>query len=82
MKNFNMILSEKQQKYQLYNLEKLINMNILQGKTTQGKEQKILIPRQMLQRLPIALPQVRAGNIPEKLLNQQKKLLRKYMIIY
>ena len=27
MKNFNMILTEKQKKYQHYNLEKLINMN-------------------------------------------------------
>ena len=32
MKNYNMILTEKQQKYQLYHLEKLINMNILQAK--------------------------------------------------
>ena len=31
-KNYNMILTEKQQKYQLYHLEKLINMNILQVK--------------------------------------------------
>ena len=32
MKNCNMILTEKQQKYQHYYLEKLINMNILQAK--------------------------------------------------
>ena len=32
IKNYNMILTEKQQKYQLYHLEKLINMNILQVK--------------------------------------------------
>ena len=30
--NYNMILTEKLQKYQLYHLEKLINMNILQVK--------------------------------------------------
>ena len=30
MKNCDMILTEKQQKYQLNHLEKLINMNILQ----------------------------------------------------
>ena len=29
MKNYNMILTEKQQKYQHYDLEKLINMNFL-----------------------------------------------------
>ena len=32
MKNRNMILTEKQQKYQQDDLEKLINMNILQVK--------------------------------------------------
>ena len=32
MKNCNMILREKQQKYQHFNLERLINMNILQEK--------------------------------------------------
>ena len=31
-KNYNMILTEKQQKYQHYHLEKFINMNILQVK--------------------------------------------------
>ena len=32
MKNYNMILTEKQQKYQLYHQVKLISMNILQVK--------------------------------------------------
>ena len=32
MKNWNTILREKQQKYQLYHLEELINMNILKVK--------------------------------------------------
>ena len=32
MKKYNMILIEKQQKYQHYHPEKLINMNILQVK--------------------------------------------------
>ena len=32
MNNCNIILTEKQQKYHLYYLEKLINMNILQLK--------------------------------------------------
>ena len=31
---------------------------------------KILTPNQMLQRLPIALAQVKAGNNPENLLNE------------
>ena len=32
VKNYNMILTEKQQKYQHYHLEKFVNMNILQVK--------------------------------------------------
>ena len=32
MKNYNKILTEKLQKYQHHNLEKLINMNILEVK--------------------------------------------------
>ena len=34
VKNCNMILTEKQQKYQYYHPEKLINTNILQAKTS------------------------------------------------
>ena len=34
-----------------------------------GKGLKILTPKQMVQRLLIALAQVKAGNIPKKLLN-------------
>ena len=40
-----------------------------QNKTT-GTGLKILIPKQMLQRLPIALAQVKAGNNSESLLNE------------
>ena len=36
---------------------------------TEGKRFKILTPRQMLQRLPITLAQVSAGNNSESLLN-------------
>ena len=35
-----------------------------------GTGLKILTPKQMLQRLPLALAQVKAGNISENLLNQ------------
>ena len=37
---------------------------------TEGKGLKILTPKQMLRRLPIALAQVKAGNNPESLLNE------------
>ena len=37
---------------------------------TSGKGLKILTPKQMLQRLPIALAQAKAGNNSESLLNE------------
>ena len=59
-------------------------------RTKQGTGLKILTPKQMLQRLPIALAQVKAGNNSENLLNeirqivyvlyQSKKSLKKYII--
>ena len=36
-------------------------------RTIYGEQLKMLTPKQMLQRLPIALEQVKAGNISEKL---------------
>ena len=39
---------------------------------TSGKRLKILTPKQMLQRLPIPLAQVKAGNNSENLLNEIK----------
>ena len=55
----------------------------------EGEGLKILIPNQMLKRLPIALAQIKAGNNSESLLNEirkilcidQKKLLKKYTTI-
>ena len=35
----------------------------------QGARLKILTPKQMIQRLPIAIPQVKAGNNSKNLLN-------------
>ena len=39
-------------------------------KATKGTGLKILTPKQMLQRLPIALAQVKAGNNSESLSNE------------
>ena len=62
-------------------------------KATKGKGLKILTPKQMLQRLPIPLAQVKPGNNLESLLNEirqlfilcisqkkKKKSLKKYII--
>ena len=37
---------------------------------THGKRLRILIPKQMLQRLPTAIAQVKTGNTSEHLLNE------------
>ena len=41
----------------------------------EGKGLKILTPKQMLQRLPIALAQVKAGNNSENLLNEIRQIV-------
>ena len=41
----------------------------------EGKGLKILTTKLMLQRLPIALEQVKAGNTPENLLNETRKII-------
>ena len=42
---------------------------------TERKGLKILTPKQMLQRLPIALAQVKAGNNSESLLNEIRQIV-------
>ena len=43
-------------------------------RATKGTGLKILTPKQMLQRLPIALAQVKAGNDSESLLNKIRQI--------
>ena len=45
------------------------------NETTKGTGLKILIPKQMLQRLPIAFAQVKAGKNSENLLNEIRKIV-------
>ena len=42
---------------------------------TDNSKLKILTPKQMLQRLPIALAQVKAGNNSENLLNEIRQII-------
>ena len=42
---------------------------------TKGTGLKLLIPKQMLQRLPIALAQVKAGNNSESLLSEIRQIV-------
>ena len=50
------------------------NYDAKQNKTT-GTGLKILTPKQMIQRLPIALAQVKAGNNSESLLNETRQIV-------
>ena len=95
----------KAQKNTLYNIEMLYKarneaikfyddysliMSEAKYRATKGKGLKVLTPKQMLQRLPIALAQVKAGNNSESLLNeirqivyslyQSKQVTKKYTI--
>ena len=44
-------------------------------KSTQDKRLKILIPKKMLQRLPVDIAQVKASNTSEKLLNEVRQII-------
>ena len=44
-------------------------------KSTQDKWLKILIPKKMLQRLPVDIAQVKASNTSEKLLNEVRQII-------
>ena len=44
-------------------------------KTKYGQSLKILTPKQMLQRLPIALAQVKADNTSQNLLNEIRQII-------
>ena len=47
----------------------------VKAKATKGTGLKILTPRKMLQRLPIALAQVKTGNNSEILLNEIRQIV-------
>ena len=47
----------------------------LKHKVKYGQGLKILSPKQMLQRLPIALAQVKVGNTSENLLNEIRQII-------
>ena len=44
-------------------------------KTKYGEELKILIPKLMLQKLPMALAQVKTGNTSKNLLNKIRQII-------
>ena len=80
----------KVQKNNLYNIEMLYKarneaikfyddyssmMSEAKYRATKGTGLKILTPKQMLQRLPIALAQIKVGNTSESLLNEIRQFV-------
>ena len=61
--------------YDDYSLMMSEARNKAQQNEAKGTGLKILTPKQMLQRLPIALAQVKAGNNSEKLLNEIRQII-------
>ena len=51
------------------------NMSKNNYESKQGTRLKILTPKQMLQRLPIALAQIKTGNNSESLLNEIRQIV-------
>ena len=51
-------------------------------KETQGKGLKILNPKQMPQRLPTALAQVKTGNTSENLLNEIRQITNHILFVW
>ena len=81
--NIKNLYNSREEVVRMYNdYPKNISRYIYDSK--QGTGLKILTPKQMLQRLSIALAQIKAGNNSESLLNEisinQKKLPKKYII--
>ena len=60
--------------YDDYSLIASEGRNKVKNKTS-GKGLKILSPKQFLQRLPIALAQVKAGNNSENVLNEIRQIV-------
>ena len=74
--NLNMLFNGRNEAINFYDAYSSI---ILKAKTMTseqgGTSLKILTPKQMLQRLPIVLAQVKAGNNSESLLNEIRQIV-------
>ena len=80
-------IQTKRAKKRFYNIDMLYNVrkevikfyddypSMVSEAKIKATELKILTPKQMLQRLPIALAQVKAGNNSESLLNEIRQIV-------
>ena len=78
IKNVKNLYDTRQKIIDLFNSYSKIRSEVLyksKQNETKGKGLKILTPKQMIQRLPIALAQVKAGNNSENLLNEIRQII-------
>ena len=78
IKNVKNLYDSRQEIIDLFNdYSKIKSESIYRSKhdETKGRGLQILTPKQMLQRLPIALAQVKAGNNSESLLNEIRQIV-------
>ena len=74
MYNIETLYKARREAIKFYN-DYFLMISEAKTKATKGAGLKILTPKQMLQRLPIALAQVKAGNNSETLLNEIRQIV-------
>ena len=68
---YEMLFQKMKMEKNCWSFEKTLNFN----KQQNDNGIKILTPKQLFQRLPIALTQVKAGNTSENLLNEIRQIM-------
>ena len=74
IENIEMLYKARNEAIEFYDDYSLM-MSVAKNKATKGTGLKILMPKQILQRLPIALAKVKAGNNSESLLNEIRQIV-------
>ena len=74
--NIEMVYKARNEAIKFYDYYSLMMSELkTKAKESEGRGLKILTPKQILQRLPIALAQVKAGNNSESLLNEIRQIV-------
>ena len=66
---------ESKEKDLVFQIKQLTQLKVSDHKLSDSKQLKILTPKQMLQRLPVALAQVKTDNTSANLLNKVRKFI-------
>ena len=74
MKNIKLFYKSRKAVIKLFNYHSSI-VSEAKYKSIHGERLKVLTPKQMLQRLQIALAQVKVGNTSENILNEMRQII-------